>query len=124
MADVSDPAEKLPTLLNVYMNFALTEGAIYRGAFLFVRPASVEPPPQQALADDRFFSLFRRTVEQAQQAGVIRQGDPDHITQTLWAGMHGAFALPTNMHRLALDPPEEGMQRMLDALLEWLKPAA
>ena len=122
LKEVEDPRDKLKTLMQVYTNFALTQGPIYRGAFLYVRPEAQVAPAKVGLEDDRFFQLFCNTVIEAQQLGLIREGDPVHITQTLWAGLHGAFALPTNMHRLALDPPEEGLQRMTEVLLEWLKP--
>jgi len=95
---------------------------VYRGAFLYVRPESHEKPTPVNPEEDRFFSLFRNTVSAAQQHKLIRSGDPDVMAQILWSGLHGAIALPLNLDRLALEPPEQATEHMIDALLEWLKP--
>ncbi len=119
--EVSNPVDKIHTLLDAYADFAIEQHAIYRGAFLFVRPGSHEKPAQANLDEDRFFSLFRNAVVEAQDKGLIRTGDPDVLTQTLWAGMHGAIALPQNVDRLALAPPEKAVPHMIEALMDWLQ---
>ncbi len=124
LADIDDPLEKLRTLLETYARFSREQRAVYRGAFLFVRPASEQQPDRVALDDDRFFRLLRGTVLAAQQRGVARTGDPDMLAQTVWSGVHGAIALPQNMDRLALAPPEEAVQPMIEAMLEWLATGA
>lgn len=118
---IESPRDRLHSLLKAYANFAIQQQGVYRGAFLFVRPESHEAPSKTSLDEDRFFSLFRNTIAEAQAQGLIRQGDPRKLTQTVWAGLHGAIALPINMDRLALDPPEDSVQDMIEALLEWLE---
>ncbi|NJN51244.1 MAG: TetR/AcrR family transcriptional regulator [Gammaproteobacteria bacterium] len=117
---IDDPLQRLRTLLETYARFAEEHRAVYRGAFLFVRPASHGEPPRASLDQDRFFGLLRSAILQAQQRGLARPGDPAIIAQTLWSGVHGAIALPLNMDRLALAPPERAVPHMIEALLEWI----
>lgn len=119
---LDDPLVQLRTLLQAYADFATEYRSVYRGAFLYVRPESHEKPTPVSPEEDRFFSLFRNTVSAAQQQKLIRSGDPDVIAQVLWSGLHGSIALPLNLDRLALEPPENATRHMIDALLEWLKP--
>lgn len=121
LEEIDDPAEKLRVMLRGYIGFAVEQRNVYRGAFMYVRPASHEQPIPVSLDDDRFFSLFRRVVEEAQDAGVVRDGDVNVIAQVLWSGLHGALSLPQNIDRLALDPPEVAVEPMLEALLEWVE---
>ena len=80
-----------------------------------------DKPDPVALDDDRFFSLLCNSVRDAQDQGLIRNGEPQALAQILWAGLHGAIALPMNLDRLALDPPEDAAKRMIETLLEWLQ---
>ena len=116
----NDPEKRLKRLLEAYLQFATGQNAVYRGAFLYVRPDSHEKPVPVNLNQDRLFSVFRQAVVDGQKAGAFRKGNASRITQTLWAGLHGAIALPTNIDRLAFDPPERIARHMLDALMEWL----
>ena len=109
----SDPRKRLRKLLGAYIAFATGEDQLYRGAFLFVRPDSHPKPTPVALKEDRLFSILRGAVADGQKAGVFRKGDPSKITQLLWAGVHGSIALPTNIDRLALDPPERSAKRAI-----------
>lgn len=121
LADIDCPLDRLRRLLQMYADFAVEESTTYRGAFLFVRPQALKQPTPVALDQDRFFSLLMNTVVAAQSEGLIRAGNPQTLAQTLWSGVHGAIALPTNIDRLALDPPAEALPVMIDALLSWLQ---
>jgi len=116
-----NPFKKIEIMLQVYVDFADTHRGVYRGAFLYVRPESHDKPTKVSLDEDRFFSLFRNTISEAQKHGLVRKGDPNMIAQTLWAGIHGAIALPLNVDRLALAPSEETAPYMIAALLDWIK---
>lgn len=119
--DHPDPVTRLDALLKAYVRFAVEEPQVFKSAFLFVRPESVKPPKQIALADDEFFVLFRDTLSQGQDSGQFRTGDPDTYAQMVLSAVHGALALPVNLHRLALQPGPELAQKMIAAQLEWLQ---
>lgn len=116
-----DPEQRLDELLQAYVRFALKEPQVFRSAFLFVRPESIEPPEQIALADDRFFRLLRQAITDGQHDQKFRLGDPDALTQMVISAVHGALALPINLHRLALSPGEVVAKQAIAAQLEWLK---
>ncbi|MEM1229548.1 MAG: TetR/AcrR family transcriptional regulator [Pseudomonadota bacterium] len=118
---IEDPWLRLETFTRLYARFALEQRSTYRGAFMFVRPESRPAPERRPLEEDPFFSRLREVIERAQGSGQVRSGDPVQLAQTLWAGLHGATALPQNIDRLALDPPEQQLPRMIDALLQWLR---
>jgi AcrR family transcriptional regulator len=117
----ADPETRLRGLFQVYIDFAQTNEAVYRGAFMYVRPEGHEKPEKVALEDDRLFSLIQQAITDGQRQGVFRQGDPQEITQTMWSGVHGAVALPTKFQRLKLDESRDRVYRMLELLMEWLK---
>lgn len=116
----ADPLLRLKKLSTAYIAFAIQEKSVYRGSFMFVRPESHEKPEKTNLAEDQLFSLFQNTVAECQQAGIVRSGDPNELTQLLWSGMHGAIALPINVDRLALAASDQMAPKMIDVLLEWL----
>ena len=120
-AETKDPRERLRALMDAYIAFSRQQSAVYRGAFLFVRPSSHEKPSPVSLQEDRLFGFFRQAVIDGQQAGVFRSGDPSTLTQALWSGVHGAIALPINVDRLALDSSGQVTELVLEALLNWLE---
>ncbi len=120
-AEVTEPVERLRAMLHIYASFAVEERAVFRGAFLFVRPESHEAPARVSLDDDRFFQALRGALVDGQEAGVFRAGHPNKLTQTVLGAVHGALALPINMHRLALDTSAEPPEHMIEVMLEWLQ---
>ena len=120
LRNAHEPLAKVRLVLETYAAFAHDNRAVYRGAFMYVRPQSHDKPKAVALKDDRFFSMLTSAIKAAQSSGVARDGKPDALAQTLWSGVHGAIALPLNVDRLALAPPEESTGPMIEALLEWL----
>lgn len=121
---LDNPKEKLVAILQNYMRFAVEHHAVYRGAFLHVRPAEHAQPEPVQPAEDRFFSLIATAIEAGQQEGLFRKGDTSMLTQLVWSAIHGAIALPINIDRLALDTSEKVVQEMLDLMLEWLESTA
>lgn len=120
LLEIDEPLARLRAVLEAYAVFANEHRAVYRGAFMYVRPQSHDKPNAVALKDDRFFSMLSSAIEDAQEQGQVRAGDPERLAQMLWAGVHGAIALPLNVDRLALEPPEATSGPMIEALLEWL----
>ena len=116
-----DPKRRLRRLLEAYARFATGNHSVYRGAFLYIRPESHDKPVPRDLSQDRLFSMLRDAVADGQKSGDFRKGNPGRIAQTLWAGLHGAVALPTNIDRLAIDPPDRLLRHMIDMQMEWIE---
>ena len=112
-----DPIARLRDLLQAYANFAQDKHRVFRGAFLFVRPDSRPKPAQTALQDEPFSHYLMTAIADGQEAGLIVAGDNHMLAQLLWAALHGALALPTNIERIAFDPPEKISASMIDLIL-------
>lgn len=119
--DAANPVDQLDALLHAYVHFAFDQPQVFRSAFLYVRPESQQPPEKVRLADDKFFSLLRQAISWGQQDGRFRTGDPETLTQIVLSSVHGALALPINMHRLELMDGQTIAEQTIAAQLEWLK---
>ena len=115
----TDPEQQLRLLLQAYVQFSEQQPLVFRNAFLFVRPTRVAAPEQVSLDRDEFFCLFSETIARAQQTQHFRSGDPNHLTQLMLSAVHGALALPINLHRLALYEGTEIAEHAITAQLQW-----
>lgn len=102
-AAVPEPLPRLRALLEAYVDVARARPELYRGVFLFVRPAALPTPERGPLETAVFPSLLVAAIRDGQAQGAIREGDPVRLAQLAWAGVHGALALPVNFDRLQLD---------------------
>src|SRR4051794_19999004 len=101
VARSDDPESRLRELGRVYIRFGLEHPTQYRlmfmertGYLLGHRPRSEEPRIDS-------FGILRQTVQAAIDAGVLRPGDAELYSQTLWALVHGVVSLAIGM---PLDP--------------------
>lgn len=92
-----DPVERIGGLLDLYVEFALSNPEIYRGALLHVRSGKQVPPTPRPLDQLGFYRLLRQAIADGQAKQCFRSGDPTMLAQTLWASVHGAIALPVHM---------------------------
>ena len=111
-----DPVERIDRVLDIYLDLALGQPEIYRGAFLHVRSANAPPLAKRDLADLDFHRLLRDAIAEGQTARRIRPGDPDLMAQTVWAGVHGALALPIHMETWGLAESRRLVAEMRTAL--------
>jgi len=116
-ARIEDPVARIRELLENYARFAEEKNAVFRGAFLYVRPDSMQKPEKIDLDQELFFCCLRDAVLEGQQSGQIGECEPEEMAQTLWAGVHGALALPMTMDRYAFDSSQTLAARMIDSLL-------
>lgn len=114
---VKDPVERLKALLREYLIFGHDNPALYRGAFMFVRPESHDAPKAEPMETYSFPALLIETVHDGQITGQFRDGDPEIFAQILWSGLHGSLALPVNFDRLAVKPTKDLTCEVIDALL-------
>ena len=96
LAQPADPIERLKRGLLAYVNFGLENPHHYRAVFIMPVPedfdhsrmAKPDAPGMQA------FDFLRRSVYDCIAAGEFRQtADPETISQTLWAGVHGVTSI-------------------------------
>lgn len=115
-----DPLDRVQALLETYAEFSRRQQPVYRGAFLYIRPESHDKPRQVTLAETEVIGAIIAAVAEGQAAGLIRKGKPEEIAEMLWAGLHGAIALPQNIDRVEFSEPAELQARMIDLLMGWL----
>jgi AcrR family transcriptional regulator len=93
-----DPVQRIRFIGQTYVEFGLQYPNHYK--LMFMTPH----PPARLNEQDReikgnpesdAYALLKLTVEQAIASGRFREGltDPDLISQTLWAAVHGVIAL-------------------------------
>ena len=97
LGDIADPVERIRQTSRAYVTFGLEHPQHYRFMFMTPRP---QPPPdtvriERGNPDQDAYAFLLRAVQEALSAGRFRPElkDPDLITQTIWAGVHGLVAL-------------------------------
>lgn len=116
-ASIDDPVDRVRALLTAYLDFAMANPEVYRGAILYVRPTSAPSPDQQDLDKLPFYRLLAAALADAEQNGQLRNDDPRRIAELLWAGVHGAIALPINVDLYALTESGVLAAEMIDLLM-------
>ena len=119
----ADPIERLRKLLEAYVDVAISAPELFRGAFLFVRPESLEKPQRDALGSVVFGALLLAAIEDGQASGRIRAGEPRRLAQLAWSAVHGSLALPVNFDRLDLEPGQAIAAEVIPVILQSLEPA-
>lgn len=119
----ADPMLRLRKLLEAYVDVAINAPELFRGAFLFVRPDSLEKPPRDVLESAVFGALLLAAIEEGQASGRVRDGEPRRLAQLAWSAVHGSLALPVNFDRLNLEPGQAVAGDMITVILDSLEPA-
>lgn len=112
-----EPISRIEALLTGYVAWAHEHPDVYRGVLLLVRPPTSSDPERRELDSLPLHRALRDAVTEAQRTGRVRVGDPGEIAQVLWAGVHGALALPVNLDRYAVTPSSELAPLMIAALM-------
>ena len=119
-----DPLLRLRVPLEDYLRFGIDNGELNKSAFLFVRPGSHPKPVAFELETQVFSRLMMHALREGLAQGRIVAGDPAHLAQALWSGLHGCLALPSNLDRLAFVPPADIAPLMTEALMRSITPLA
>lgn len=116
-----DPIERLKNGLTAYIKFGLENPHHYRATFMMPAPdgfdeekySKPDSPGMQA------FDFLRRCVYDCISAGEFRDVDPELVSQTFWAGIHGVTALLIT-HRKGFPwvETEQLIHSMVDTLVE------
>jgi AcrR family transcriptional regulator len=107
-------------VLQAYLDLALANPEVYHGAFMWVRPGSMPKPKVRSLDELDMHRLLRDALREGQATGRLADGDADLQAQLLWAGLHGALALPNNLEMFAFARPETLTSAMVDHLMAGL----
>lgn len=120
-ASYPNPIDRVQAMLVEYTALVLGNEALHRNTLLFVRPTN-DPAPQQLPPDELdLHRLLTEAIREGQDAGLIIDGEAVQLTQLLWAGVHGALALPVNADLYALEPAEQQVVLMIDLLVASLR---
>ena len=90
-----DPVERLKRGLIAYIKFGLENPHHYRATFMMPIPEGFDAE-KHAKADSagmQAFDFLRRSVSDCISAGKFRKVDPELVSQTFWAGIHGVTSL-------------------------------
>jgi len=117
----ADPVERIAKLLEAYVDVAINAPELFRGAFLFVRPALLETPAKDALDSAVFGALLLAAIEEGQAGGRVRPGAPRRLAQLAWSAVHGSLALPVNFDRLNLMSGQVIAADMIAVILQSLE---
>ena len=121
VAQHDKPLPRIEALLSAYVTWAAQNPEVLRGLLLFVRSGKTDLPAPQDPEDLALHRALRAAIVEGQAAGAIRAGDPTEHTQVLWAGVHGALALPINLDRYSITPTSELAPAMITALVSALE---
>ena len=109
-ASTTDPMKRIAAIGRAYIAFGLQNPGHYQLMFMqrFDFLSGCRPGEETPRIDS--FNILQQTVQQALDAGVLRPGDVQSYSDTLWATVHGlvALAIATPM----LDP--ERLQQAMD----------
>ncbi len=92
----TDPVERLKSGLLAYVHFGLENPHHYRATFMMSIPAEFNPEKykQPDSPGMQAFDFLRRCVYDCISARKFRMGvDPELVSQTFWAGIHGITSL-------------------------------
>ncbi len=119
-AATPDPLVLVRLLLDLFVRFSLANPEILRGAFLRVRPTKESAPSPRPLHQLDFHRLLAEAIAEGQTSGHIRPGDPALMAQALWAGLHGALAIPIHMEAWGLSDPQSLAEEVTTLLMTGL----
>lgn len=137
VAGVADPVERIRALGLEYVRFGVEHPHHYKLMFMTApvlddaelrRHAEVRREHRGDPSHDAY-ALLRLAVVEALEAGRFRREltDPELISQTLWAGVHGVTALQVTMHDdpwLQWRPIRQRAALMVDVLMRGLLPTS
>lgn len=90
-----DPVERLRRGLVAYIKFGLENPHHYRATFMMPVPEGVDHHHEESESDMgmQAFDFLRRAVSDYIAVKKLRDVEPEVVSQTLWAGIHGLTSL-------------------------------
>lgn len=112
-----DPVDRVRAMLGEFVALVAGNEVLHRNTLLFVRPQTSEAPTPLPPSDLALHRLLVEAISEGQDKGLVIDGDAVQLTQLLWAGVHGALALPVNTDLYQLEPAEQQVDLMIDMLI-------
>jgi AcrR family transcriptional regulator len=116
-ATIVDPVERLRAILEHYVEFALGNPDVHRGAMLYVRPSSYPQPDPLPIDELTLFRLLAETLQELDAAGRLDADDPRLTAELMWAAVHGALGLAINSDVFAVTPAAQLAPPMIDLII-------
>lgn len=123
-----DPMERLRRSGQMYIEFALSHPNHYRVMFMTPHPEGLEPcddDETKGNPDMDSYAFLKSCVQDALKQGVFREDltDPELISQTLWAAVHGLVSLEITKGAdkwVDWRPFQQRVQTLMDSLMKGL----
>lgn len=116
-----NPRDKLTAMARAYIRFAMERPALYR---LMIGRRRFEPGeyPSHDEATQKSLSALVDTIRGGQEAGLIREGDPDKLGLVAWASTHGlaSILIDGRVQRSAVEEAQELATLAAETLWEGL----
>jgi AcrR family transcriptional regulator len=121
-----DPLEILRGGMRAYIEFGLKHPNHYEVVFIAPLDSYIEKTPgfEYTFEDSMGKVAFEKLVESVVacvEAGVIKNGDIELISQTLWAGMHGLTSLLIGHTEFPFVEKERLIENLIETLIKGLK---
>ena len=101
-----DPLQRIRKHGEVYIKFALENQEYYNLMFIMRSPAKRFENGEAWNVGLRSYEFFRKDVQAAIEAGVLRPADLDVATFSLWSLVHGIVALILRKRCTMMDPDQ------------------
>lgn len=111
ISQVADPVERIRTMGQAYVRFAIDNPEQFRFMFLIDRPVPSSDAMHKNPGDDAYLAL-RNMVVEVMAAGRLREDltDPDLVAQVLWGNVHGLATI-----HVATPPEKQKWLKLVDA---------
>jgi len=126
-ASAEHPRDKLTAISRAYLEFGLNYPVHYRLMFMQRGEFLTRTMPKE-YADDcdapiESFAVLTRTLEECQQAGILRPGNVMDYANLVWMTIHGIVALTISMEYITHAEAEKALADYEVMLHSFLLPA-
>ncbi len=128
IARIADPIEQLRRVGHAYADFGVRNPNHYRLMFMTPHPpfSPANSRIQVGNPEEDAYAFLRQVVSQAIEQGRLRSDleDPDLVSQTVWAAVHGAISLHiAKQHDAWIDwkPLKKRVSLMIDAIIRGIE---
>ena len=122
-ASTSDPRQRLRALAEAYIAFGRRNPEAYQ--LIFMQRPDFLIKCKEGAKQPRATSLLilEQAVQQAQEAGLLRDGSVDVLSDIFWAAVHGAVSLAITMPQLFGGAGQaESFVAVIDAVMQGTAP--
>ena len=128
IARIADPIERLHKVGHAYAEFGLRNPNHYRLMFMTPHPpfSRSDSRLQHGNPEEDAYAFLRQIIAEAMERGLLRRElkDPDLVSQTLWAAVHGVISLQIAKQNDAwIDwaPLKKRVTLMIDAVIRGIE---